>query len=78
MNLGDVGLYRILVGIIAVLSAGCATLTEEAMTPIMLSFSDGSGGSCSLENKRGAWSVEMPGTVSVRKSDVKVRKFGSE
>jgi hypothetical protein len=39
------------------------------MTPIMLSFSDGSSGSCTLENKRGVWSTEVPTTVSVRKSD---------
>lgn len=58
--------------IIAVLSAstvGCATLTEDAMTPIAMSFSDGSAGDCELTNKRGAWSTEIPATVSVRKSD---------
>ncbi len=49
--------------------AGCATLTEDAMTPIALSFSDGSNGKCQLSNKRGSWSADVPGTVSVRKSD---------
>lgn len=39
------------------------------MTPIALSFSDGSNGLCNLQNKRGAWSTEIPGFVSVRKSD---------
>lgn len=49
--------------------AGCATLTEDAMTPIALSFSDGSNGECQLTNKRGSWTAAIPGTVSVRKSD---------
>lgn len=47
----------------------CATLTEDAMTPIAMSFSDGSAGDCQLMNKRGAWSMHLPGTVSIRKSD---------
>lgn len=49
--------------------AGCATLTEDAMTPIAFSFSDGGTGECHLTNKRGAWSAEVPSVVSVRKSD---------
>lgn len=58
--------------IIAVAGAtvvGCATLTEDAMTPIALSFSDGSNGKCNLMNKRGAWPTPLPAVVSVRKSD---------
>ena len=54
--------------IIAIMS-GCATLTEDAMTPIALSFSDGSPGKVTLQNKRGAWKEKLPGTVTVRKSD---------
>lgn len=49
--------------------AGCATLTEDAMTPIAMSFSDGSSGTCTLSNKRGVWTPELPTTISVRKSD---------
>lgn len=49
--------------------SACATLTEDAMTPIAISFSDGSDGECKLENKRGVWTTELPTTVSVRKSD---------
>ncbi len=49
--------------------AGCATLTEDANTPIALSMSDGASGRCVLSNKRGTWDVEVPTTVSVRKSD---------
>ena len=48
---------------------GCATLTNDPMTPIAISFSDGSAGTCELTNKRGAWSTEIPTTVSVRRSD---------
>ncbi|MBM4197875.1 MAG: hypothetical protein FJ197_12455 [Gammaproteobacteria bacterium] len=49
--------------------AGCATLTEDAMTPVALSFSDGSNGQCKMQNKRGAWDVSIPSTASIRKSD---------
>ncbi len=48
---------------------GCATLTEDAMTPIAMSFSEGSEGTCTLRNKRGVWQVELPTTTYVRKSD---------
>lgn len=54
-------------------TTGCATLTEDAMTPIALSFSDGSNGECTLENKRGLWKTEIPSTVYVRKSDDALR-----
>lgn len=60
---------KLLVVAFAAGTVGCATLTEDAMTPIALSFSDGSNGLCNLQNKRGAWSTEIPGFVSVRKSD---------
>ncbi len=50
-------------------AVGCATLTEDAMTPIAMSFGDGSPGKCQLTNKRGAWSTDIPSTVSIRKSD---------
>lgn len=53
----------------AICLTSCATLTEDAMTPIALSFSDGTEGLCNLSNKRGAWMSQIPGTVSVRKSD---------
>ena len=48
---------------------GCATITNDANVPISLSFSDGSSGQCQLDNKRGAWTANIPGTVSVRRSD---------
>jgi hypothetical protein len=34
---------------------GCATLTNDAMTPVAISFSDGSDGQCVFRNKRGTW-----------------------
>ena len=54
---------------LAVTITGCATLTQDAMTPIAISFSDGSNGKCVLQNKRGIWEVDLPSTVLVRRSD---------
>lgn len=39
------------------------------MTPIAISFSDGSSGKVTLTNKRGVWEARIPSTISVRKSD---------
>jgi hypothetical protein len=60
---------RLIFAAVALTATGCATLTEDAMTPIALSFSDGAEGQCNLSNKRGAWTTAIPGTISVRKSD---------
>ena len=60
---------KLLIAVLTASTVGCATLTEEAMTPVALSFSDGSNGNCKLENKRGAWPTPIPAVVSVRKSD---------
>lgn len=58
------------VSALAVLTlCNCATLTEDAMTPMSISFSDGSNGKATLQNKRGVWETQLPATVSVRKSD---------
>lgn len=54
---------------LAVITTGCATLTQDSMTPIAISFSDGSSGKCVLQNKRGVWEVDLPATVLVRRSD---------
>lgn len=59
----------LVIALLAAANFGCATLTEEAMTPVAISFSDGSNGRCNLQNKRGAWPTQIPSTVSVRKSD---------
>lgn len=55
--------------LLLVTATGCATITNDPMTPIALSFSDGSNGQCRLQNKRGAWETSMPMTYSVRRSD---------
>lgn len=60
---------KILIAVLTASTVGCATLTEDAMTPISFSFSDGVEGDCGLSNKRGVWSTPVPGTISVRKSD---------
>jgi hypothetical protein len=39
------------------------------MTPVAVSFSDGSNGECVFENKRGTWATPIPVTVAVRRSD---------
>lgn len=62
-------LARVLLLVSAALMTGCATLTEDAMTPIAISLSDGSPGKVTLTNKRGVWEAKIPSTVSVRKSD---------
>jgi hypothetical protein len=59
----------IVLAIFAASSVGCASLTNDPMTPIALSFSDGSPGKCKLQNKRGAWDVTIPSTCHVRRSD---------
>lgn len=61
--------YRLFVVVQAVFLLGCATLTEDAMTNIVFSFSDGSDGKCTLRNKRGVWSENVPSVIAVRKSD---------
>jgi hypothetical protein len=48
---------------------GCATLTNDPMTPVAVSFSDGSNGECVFDNKRGTWATPIPVTVAVRRSD---------
>ena len=54
---------------LAVTTTGCASLTNDAMTPVAISFSDGSNGKCVLQNKRGIWEVDIPSTVLVRRSE---------
>ena len=52
---------------------GCATITNDPNVPVALSFSDGSSGNCSLTNKRGSWSANLPETVMIRRSDDALR-----
>ncbi len=60
---------KMTIAALAVRMTGCATLTEDAMAPIAISFSDGGSGDCALENKRGTWPTGIPATISIRKSD---------
>ena len=60
---------KLLIAAFALSITGCATLTSDPMTPVAVSFSDGSNGKCTLTNKRGAWSPEIPSTVRIRRSD---------
>ena len=53
--------------------ANCATIVNDPNTPVALSFSDGSDGTCNLTNKRGAWSGKVPGTFMIRRSDDMLR-----
>lgn len=55
-------------GLVA-MTVGCATLTNDPMTPVAISFSDGSNGQCVFDNKRGRWPTPIPVTVLVRRSD---------
>lgn len=60
---------KMVVACLAALTAGCATLTNDAMTPVAISLSDGSNAECVFENKRGRWSTPVPVTLRVRRSD---------
>ena len=62
-------IHKLFISLLLLSLGACATLTEDAMTPIAVSFSDGSEGECTFRNKRGSWKMDIPGTVSVRKSD---------
>ena len=55
------------------LLASCATIVNDANVPVALSFSDGSEGTCKLNNKRGSWSANVPETVQIRRSDDALR-----
>lgn len=52
----------------AVLS-GCATIVNDPTIPMTFTFSDGSNGTCELQNKRGLWQTTLPATTMIRRSD---------
>ena len=60
---------RLMVIALALTVVGCATLTNDPMVPVAVSFSDGTAGKCVFENKRGRWETPIPVTVMVRRSD---------
>ena len=51
------------------LLTSCATIVNDPNTPVSLSFSDGSSGTCNLNNKRGSWTGRIPATFQIRRSD---------
>ena len=62
-------LYIVAAGAVFAIS-GCATIVNDPYIPLAFSFSDGSSGQCDFENKRGAWSSEIPAqNVMIRRSD---------
>ena len=61
----------ILLSIFALTS--CGTIVNDANVPVSLSFSDGSDGKCKLNNKRASYSVSIPSTTMVRRSDDALR-----
>ena len=57
------------IGFMALVS-GCATIVNDPMIPLQVSFSDGSDGKCNFRNKRGRWSSDIPTNgVMIRRSD---------
>jgi hypothetical protein len=60
---------RVIIATAMLCFSGCASITNDPMVPVALSFSNGAYGKCDLSNKRGAWSTSMPNTVSIRRSD---------
>lgn len=54
--------------IVFTLSA-CASITNDSHQPVALSFSDGSEGTCKLQNKREVYDVTIPSTTMIRRSD---------
>ena len=51
----------------------CGTIVNDPNVPVALSFSDGSEGTCKLNNKRASYSVDIPSTTMVRRSDDALR-----
>jgi len=49
--------------------SSCATITNDAYVPLALSFSDGSSGTCKLQNKRMAIQADIPSSPMIRRSD---------
>ena len=61
---------KITVALLTALSVtGCATITNDAHQPVTLTFSDGSEGKCQLNNKRETYSVSIPSSTMIRRSD---------
>ena len=67
-------LKKIIIVILSVFTlTSCGTIVNDANVPVSLSFSDGSDGKCKLSNKRAQYSVNIPSTTMVRRSDDALR-----
>ncbi|MEO0437915.1 MAG: hypothetical protein AAF098_13500 [Pseudomonadota bacterium] len=55
--------------LLVALFSGCASITNDAFVPIAFSMSDGSNADCTMTNKRGQWTVDVPDTAMIRRSD---------
>ncbi len=56
--------------VLCIMISGCATLTNDPNVPVSLTFSDGSEGTCFLQNKRGSWTLDVPSNAAmIRRSD---------
>ena len=47
----------------------CASITNDETVPVALSFSDGSQGTCTLQNKRITMEADIPSIPRIRRSD---------
>lgn len=59
----------VLAGLVFLVLGGCASITNDAFVPIAFSMSDGSEADCVMSNKRGQWSIQVPDTEMIRRSD---------
>ena len=60
-----------ILGLMALLCTGCATITNDPMQPVQF-VAPACGGvklDCSASNKRGSWQFAPPETVMIRRSD---------
>ena len=47
----------------------CASITNDAFVPVAISFSDGSSGTCKIDNKRMFIEAAIPSAPLIRRSD---------
>ena len=68
------GIAAAIVGTITLLVVGCATVTRDMNQPIGLTAPNCTEPvMCTFTNKRGTWTAQAPGMVSVRRSDDPLR-----
>mgnify|MGYP005670055003 CR=1 len=62
--------YKKIISLFLIIAiSSCATITNDAYVPLALSFSDGSNGTCKLQNKRMAIQADIPSSPMIRRSD---------